>query len=260
MTFAPKPYFCPVSQLPIIQHPDWQRIRFSNDYAISIEIIGERILLTHSYGLPTLSDSEKTIRFIDKIIDEQIANPYIHIFDYNALCKNISIEVRRYVITKLKERRRMLAAIYYGLSPALSFSIKVGRFFNLLPFVCLIGKNYREAVNSALVVLKGQVGFAEISHQSSSLDWETAVLLEKLPGKLEQSDNGSKPLDSALEILADETKHWDRQAAKERQIKSMQSLEKILAERNKRALMYQRSIHPVKKTSNIHPSHLKDPQ
>ena len=244
MSLPPDTYTCPVTELPILNKPEWNKVGFGNEYKISADIIGDQILLTHNFGTPTLDDVKSAMRFTAQIIEQHFqGRPYIHIFNYTGIAKSPSLEARRQVIKEQKSRKMLMAAIYYGLSPLLKLSIEIGRLFNLLPFTCLIAQDYTDAVNTALTILNDSEKNPLIIEKTKALDLETSQLIEDL-AQQEPSQTISDPFDIAVELIEDEIQYFEEKEDKIRHQDTLARLEKIINTRNEKARIYQNSLRP----------------
>ncbi|MBN2706435.1 MAG: hypothetical protein JXR89_08350 [Deltaproteobacteria bacterium] len=238
-------YRCPVSQLPIISRPEWNKVGFGTDFYISADIIGEQIIVTHNYGSPSLHDVRNAMNFTDHLINSCFqGRPYIHIFDYTEIKKNVCLEGRRQVIKGLKQRRNMLAAIYYGLSPALKLSVRIGCFFNITPFICLITRDYSEAVNSALSLCRENSQKERLVEKSKALERETELFIRRLGSRNPAEQNLPEPFGLALDIVEDDIRYWDERDEKTRHQETMARLQRIISKRNEKAMAYHQSLRP----------------
>ncbi|MEA3332973.1 MAG: hypothetical protein U9Q58_05195 [Pseudomonadota bacterium] len=247
MSLTPDTYICPVSKLPILNKPEWNKVGFGNEYKISADIIGEQILLTHNFGSPTLYDVQNAMNFTATIIDQYFQDrPYIHIFNYNEIRQNVSLETRRLVINEMKKRDRMLTAIYYGLTTSLKLSIKIGRFFHLVPFTTLIAQDYIEAIETALIILNDSEKNPLIVKKTETLDHETSQFIEDLSQKEAIFGNADpNPFDRAVELIEDEIQYFEEKNDKIKRHKTLARLEKIIHNRNEKSRIYQKSLRPT---------------
>ena len=244
MSFNSEIYTCPVTKLPILNKPEWNKVGFGNEYKISIDIIGEQIILTHNYGLPTLHDVQNAMSLLTNIIDQYFHDrPYIHIFNYSEIRQNVPLEVRRLVIKELKKRNRMITAIYYGLTPSLKLSIKIGRFFHIVPFSTLIAQDYTEAMETALTILNNGEKKPLIIEKSTALDLETSQLIEDLAKEeLSPTNTDPSPLNHAVELIEDEIQYFKDKENMIRRQSTLARLEKIIATRNEKSKIYRNSL------------------
>jgi len=145
---------CPVTGLPILRRPEWTDVSLGKDYKLTVSILGDSIILHQPSGYITLQDAENTVRFSGKVVTEIITGgrPYVHISDYSNL-KDASLEARKYYIDDMKKRDRLLGLIFYGASPMVKISIKLGKRLNIVKFNVQIVNDYAEAVKLAIKML-----------------------------------------------------------------------------------------------------------
>ena len=240
----PETFICPVTRLPIRHHPEWHKIRLGESFELSIDLIGEQILLTHSSGLPTLKSTQATLDLMAEIISQYFPDrPYVQIFDYNNITINHSMEARRIVIQKLRERKRMRGAVFYGLNPVMRVSVQVARFFHQLPFPLLIARNYPKAVELALGLLDEDLRDTLIQEEGEKIDRQTSTLIERI-NTSENPDETSPlpdaaPMEHTLMILEDESRHADQNTDQHRNREILTRLDEIIRRRNERARSYQ---------------------
>ena len=130
------------------------RCQFRQKYRLTLSILGDNILLVQPSGYATLHGVEKASRFINEVATEGIAGglPYIQIVECSNL-QVLSLEARKYFIDNIKRRERLMGLIFFGASPMLKMSIKLGRRLNILKFKVEIVNDYSEAVELALKML-----------------------------------------------------------------------------------------------------------
>jgi len=252
MSLPTNTYTCPVTGLTILSKPEWHKVSFDRDYKVSVDIIGEQILLTHNFGTPSLRGVQEVMVYTSTIIEQFFQNrSYIHIINYTQIEKNIPLEARRHVIKELKNRNQMLAVIFYGLSPSLKLSVKIGRLFNQMPFTSLIARDYPEAMESALAILNDSTKNPLILEKMKTLNCETGKLIEELAQR-ETSPNESDPVpfDRAVELFEDEIKYLEENEDKIHQQETLERLDKIIRNRNEKAKTYWNSLRPTAKIQN----------
>ena len=149
---------CPVTGLPVLRRAGWQQVTIEAGFRISAEIIGGSILLTRNQGRATLEGVRKAFDFTEALIAAEIGDrPYIHILDYTHL-EGTTLEGRRYFIRRMLERDRMAGVIFYGLSPMLRMSTKLGKRLNLIQIDVHIASHYTDAVFMACDLLHKVTG------------------------------------------------------------------------------------------------------
>ena len=145
---------CPVTGLPILRKPEWTDVTFGKDYRVTVSVVGGNILLSQTRGRATLNDIKNALRINNQAVTEAIDGncPFVQIEDLTNF-SNLSREAREYYIDFMKNRERFLGLIFYGASPLLRLSIKLGRRLNIVKFDVYIVDNYSEAVKFALNIL-----------------------------------------------------------------------------------------------------------
>lgn len=145
---------CPVTGWTVERRPEWSRLTFEQGFSLSAEIIGGCILLTHNQGRATLDGVGRAFDFTESLIEEHLGNrPFIHILDYTHL-RGTTLEGRRFFIKRMLQRPWLSGVIFYGLSPMLRMSAKLGRRLNMIPFDVHIAISYGDAVHLAQTLLK----------------------------------------------------------------------------------------------------------
>ena len=118
----------PIPDIEVIQKPEWTDVRFGDNYRLTVRVIGRDIVYTQPSGTVSLSELEPALDLIAGIVDEVIGNrrPHVHIADYSYL-RSTSAEARRAYIHFMASRPNLVGAVFYGASPTLKMSIKLGR-------------------------------------------------------------------------------------------------------------------------------------
>ena len=118
----------PIPDMEVIQKPEWTDVRFGDNYRLTVRVIGRDIVYTQPRGTVSLSELEPALDLIAGIVDEVIGNrrPHVHIADYSYL-RSTSAEARRAYIQFMASRPNLVGAVFYGASPTLKMSIKLGR-------------------------------------------------------------------------------------------------------------------------------------
>jgi len=240
----PDTFTCPVTKLPIRQRPEWQKIKIEKDFELSIELIGDQIILSHSSGVPSRKKAYPALALMAEIIEQYFPDrPYVQIFDYSKVAANNSMEARRVVIEKLKERQRMLGAVYYGLNPMMRASVHIARFFHQLPFPLLTARNYPEAIKLALGLLDDSRRDSLAREVGEEIDHQTSTLIERLSSSESLDEDpaapNATPVEDALIILEDESRHAEWDTGRHRNQEILDRLDEIIRRRNERARSYQ---------------------
>ncbi len=147
-------WICPISGLTVRRMPEWADVAFEDNFKISADIIGEHILLTHNYGAATLEGTRRAFDFTARLIRTHLPNrPYVHLLDYTEL-KWASLESRRFFIREMTARSNLQGLIFFGLSPLMRLSAKLGRRLNFFGFQVQIAKDYAQAIRLAQEILE----------------------------------------------------------------------------------------------------------
>jgi len=145
---------CRATGLSIFQRPEWSKIKVGKNYWADYSLVGERILLSQPSGYVNLQSHLGALSLKDKVAAEigQGKGAYIQIEDYSRL-EGASLEARQAFISHVKNNQRLAGLIFYGVSPLLRMSVKLGKRFNIANFDIKIAENYFEALNLALKIL-----------------------------------------------------------------------------------------------------------
>ncbi len=145
---------CPVSGLHILRKPEWTDIGFGTDYRANVSMIGKSILFSRSKGRAKRQDVENLFELNSSILAEEMkGNPYVYIEDFSNL-KGASLRARKKYIDNIKKREQIRGVVYYGLSPLLKMSVKLGKHINFFKFDVKIADDYSQAVRLALDMLQ----------------------------------------------------------------------------------------------------------
>ncbi len=176
---------CPVTGFPIFSRPEWTDVLFDKDtgYKATFRVLGDSILLGQGSGYATLHGVKKVLKFTSEV--EAVAfdgkRPIVQVHDWSDL-QGASLESRKYYIDIMKKHEQLLGLIYFGISPMLKMSIKLGKRFNIVKFDVRIADDYSDAVKLALKMLSTVKSLPDDSlpklHQShlSPLKEKSAIL------------------------------------------------------------------------------------
>ncbi len=141
--------------LPILQKPEWKDVSFGRNYCVNFSIVGNGVVVSQLSGDATLAAVKPALDQNKAVIDEAIAPDgiYVQIQDYSQL-KTVSLSARRYYIKYLMSRNRLRGVVFFGISPLLKLSIKLGQKLNYTTFPIVIAKNYADAVEKADHILQ----------------------------------------------------------------------------------------------------------
>jgi signal transduction histidine kinase len=145
---------CLVTGLPILRRPEWTDVNFGKDYSITLNVLGDNILIVQPSGYSTLHDLEHAVELINEVETEVLSKDrcYIRIEDWSDL-KGTSQEARKYFIGYIKNRQRISDLIFCNLSPMFKIAVSLGKRFNILKFNVHVVNNYSNAVKLAQKIL-----------------------------------------------------------------------------------------------------------
>ena len=145
---------CPVTGLSILRKPEWTDIKLGKDYRLTLSIVGDNILLSQARGSATLDDMKYAFRINNQVVTETIDGncPFVQIEDLT-IVSELSLEARKYYIDFMRNRKRFVGLIFYGASPLLKLSIKLGRRLNIAKFDVYVVDDYPEAIKLAREIL-----------------------------------------------------------------------------------------------------------
>ena len=145
---------CPDSRLSLYEELEWETIRISKNYKISITIIGDNIVWLRPSGYAKSSDLKRALDFTKKFRSKFVpANgAYVQIDDWSNLTGS-SFRARKIYIRDLRTRKRLLGLVYYCTSPALRIAIKLGKRFRLFYFAMEVAEDFSDAVSLAHKIL-----------------------------------------------------------------------------------------------------------
>lgn len=145
---------CPVTGLPVLCKPEWTDVGIGKHFRANLSVIGNRILLSRPKGHAKRQDVQNVFNLNSTILAEEInGNPYVYIEDFSNL-KGVSLRARKTYIDNIKKRDQLRGVIYFGLSPLLEMSVKLGKRLNIIKFNVQIAADYSQAVMLALEMLQ----------------------------------------------------------------------------------------------------------
>jgi signal transduction histidine kinase len=141
---------CPVTGWPVLRKPEWTEVGFGGSYRVSFRLIGERILLVETSGQTTLHDLEQGTLLDTRIKEALFPQPrsYVRIEHWSKL-QGTSRGARDFYIQYMKNDRRLLGVIFYGLPTLFKFAVKIGRRTNIFQFKMEVVDRYEQAVTLA---------------------------------------------------------------------------------------------------------------
>ncbi len=148
---------CPISGLTVHREPEWTDVYFGDNFKITADIIGDHILLTHNSGSATLEGTRQAFDFTSQLIGTHLPDrPYVHLLNYSEL-ESATFESRRFFISQMMQRQKLLGLVLFGLSPLMKINVKLGRRLNLIRFPVKIAKDYRHAIGLAQALLADRI-------------------------------------------------------------------------------------------------------
>ena len=112
--------FCPILGLHVHTQDDWRGRKLGEYFTANFYIVGQSVLYSGPSGTADLP-SVKSVLKLSAEVARKVAGgtgSYIQIEDYAELRK-ATIEARRYFITQMISRDRLMALIFCNLSPML---------------------------------------------------------------------------------------------------------------------------------------------
>jgi len=145
---------CPVTGLTILSRHEWTNVDFGEGYRGTASLLGDSILLLQGSGYAKLHCLKDSLTFTDNILAEVIpeGQGFVLLEDLSNVI-GTSRDARKYFIDYVKKHERLRGLIFYGVSPLLKLSIKLGKRLNILKFNVEIVDNYSDAVKCAQKVL-----------------------------------------------------------------------------------------------------------
>lgn len=154
-----QPTYCPVTGLPIISKPEWTDVRLDSDFHVTFRIIGNAILFSTPRGNASYTGIQCLFKKIAEILHEAglSGKKYIELKDYSMLT-NITPRAVRIAWSNymLKEAAKgYLQGVWvFGTSLFLRLMFQTGQKINKPAIPFIVVKDYPEAIQSALTVLR----------------------------------------------------------------------------------------------------------
>ncbi|MCP3874089.1 MAG: response regulator, partial [Desulfobacteraceae bacterium] len=154
---AIKPYelsACPVTGLPIICKSEWANQTFGTDYyKATFSVIGDDIIHTKVWGYTRLTETEKYISFIERILKEFMPDDrqFILIEDYSEHTGAAFNSKKRYIkyLKNHEKNERIKGLIFLGLNPLFKIMIKISLRINKPGIPVEIIEDYNAAIMCA---------------------------------------------------------------------------------------------------------------
>ncbi len=215
---------CPVSGLPVTRRPEWTDIPLSNEYAVTFEFIGDRILLTRPRGYTGNDGMTALFREKEKVIADMIGDGgrYVELRDYSSIRNRPNWNARKQMVRGLRaDQERMLGFIVLNAPPPVKLVAGVGMRLYRFPFHVFIADDYPQAVKRALKLLDMEKGgpstaeaisdgnrdgkgndldkyISELVRYLGSINWE----IDETDLKIEIAENHPfKPVYDAIDLL-----------------------------------------------------------
>ncbi len=150
-----KPYLylqnvCPQTGYRIFTCPEWTDVSFDENYETSLSIIDDRIIFSRPMGYATLSGVNQFLKLVDDIIEARFpAHVSCILVEDMSNLSGATTEARRRYIKWLKNFQRLKGLIFFGTSPLLKISVKLGKRFYRGPVQIEMAKTYESAVTLA---------------------------------------------------------------------------------------------------------------
>jgi PAS domain S-box-containing protein len=153
------PAICPVTGLAITRRPEWTDIDLGDNYFVSFEFIGDRMLLSRSKGWRHASGHSIQRLFEErrKVLEQMLApnEPFVEIRDYSHFGGISSKEARaRFIAEMEKDKHRVMAFIGFNAPQAVKIGFRVWCRLFSAPFPISIEKDYQAALKKALAAAR----------------------------------------------------------------------------------------------------------
>lgn len=167
---------CSITNLPIIERPEWTRIEINKNYIVTFRIIGNKILQTELEGHQNSADIQKLFYYRNQVLQQQFGESYkiIEIMDFGGLRGLANKEIRIQLFEHLQqEEGKTVGVISYNLTSFMVFIASLGVVKFNINMPILFTENYGQAALKALEVLKYKEYEAELlnRHFITRDDW-----------------------------------------------------------------------------------------
>jgi len=173
---------CPVSGLKITCKPEWINIPLTDEYTVTFQFIGERIIRSMPHGEADLEGIAALFRERDKVIRQMLGDgeKCVELRDFAGVRNRPGRKVRNQMVEELRKSGNMLIGwINFNLPTPMKILVKVGTQIYRFPFHVSVAVDYKDAVNQALKLID-----SKISGQSSTEAVYTPIQTE-LDGPVE---------------------------------------------------------------------------
>ena len=147
----------------VLQKPEWTDVRLGADFRVTLRLIGDDIVHSEQHGSIALPDLKALLKLIEDIVREHVGTRrrHVHIADYTGL-KGTSAESRRFFIEYMRKSSSLVGVVFYGASPTLKLSIKLGRRLHLIKTNVEIVDTFEQALEHARQLLLAPPGRAAV--------------------------------------------------------------------------------------------------
>lgn len=142
---------CSISGLPVYTRPEWTDVKLGRNYYMSVQKLGDTILMGKIVGDSDLASVVSATEFMDKVILEMFGTDrrFVYVEDFSEL-KNITNECKRYYIRYLESKKQMMALIICTMSPLIMMSIKLSSRLKLIKCNAMVVKDTKTAILRAV--------------------------------------------------------------------------------------------------------------
>jgi PAS domain S-box-containing protein len=168
---------CSVSGLHVVQKPEWTNVRIGSSFRITVRVIGDAIVHSEQQGSIALPELGPCLELIEGVVRETIGThrPHVHIADYTGL-KGASADARRHFLDYMGRVRNLVGVVFYGASPTLKMSIKLGRRLHLIRGNLELVETFDDAIERAQEMLRRPLDMAGSAASAPAVDAPTPVV------------------------------------------------------------------------------------
>jgi PAS domain S-box-containing protein len=104
---------CPITGLPVLSEPEWTRVAFGDDYAVTVRIIGPAIVHVQHAGSASFEPLREAMNLIQAVIEIAMApgQPYVQIDDCSDL-RSASTAARRHFVEVMRRREGLVGLVF----------------------------------------------------------------------------------------------------------------------------------------------------
>ncbi|MCP4695046.1 MAG: PAS domain S-box protein [Desulfobacterales bacterium] len=136
--------------------PEWTDVHLGKNYSATLGVVEDQIIVFRPAGRGGLHEVRAGLRLVSEAAAEitDKGKSYVFLSDVSN-SRGLTREARGYYSENMRNRRRLLGIIFFGASPALKLSIKIGKRFNYPGMDVKIAEDYPEALRLAWEMLSG---------------------------------------------------------------------------------------------------------